>query len=120
ARSTQGPTRPPGTVGRGALDLPWEARTLSNAADPVNSIGHFSLTSKHFSRIMERESMLTSRLRTVVLSASLAIGLVSGTARVVRLAASASQMSVDEIRPGMVGIGRTVFDGTRVEEFKVH
>ena len=29
-------------------------------------------------------------------------------------------MSVDEIRPGMVGIGRTVFDGTRVEEFKVN
>ena len=29
-------------------------------------------------------------------------------------------MSVDEIRPGMVGIGRTVFDGTQVEEFKAH
>src|SRR5258706_16296918 len=29
-------------------------------------------------------------------------------------------MNVDEIRPGMVGIGRTVFDGTRVEEFKVN
>ena len=29
-------------------------------------------------------------------------------------------MTVDEIRPGMVGIGRTVFDGTRVEEFKVN
>ena len=29
-------------------------------------------------------------------------------------------MGVDEIRPGMVGIGRTVFDGTRVEEFKAH
>ncbi|OLE84091.1 MAG: hypothetical protein AUF76_04400 [Acidobacteria bacterium 13_1_20CM_2_65_9] len=29
-------------------------------------------------------------------------------------------MGVDEIRPGMVGIGRTVFDGTRVEEFKVN
>src|SRR5216117_1072128 len=28
------------------------------------------------------------------------------------------QMGVDEIRPGMVGVGRTVFDGTRVEEFK--
>ena len=27
-------------------------------------------------------------------------------------------MSVDEIRPGMVGVGRTVFDGTRVEEFR--
>src|SRR5216117_2194982 len=30
------------------------------------------------------------------------------------------QMGVDEIRPGMVGVGRTVFDGTRVEEFKVN
>ena len=29
-------------------------------------------------------------------------------------------MGVAEIRPGMVGIGRTVFDGTRVEEFKAH
>jgi SpoIVB peptidase S55 len=27
-------------------------------------------------------------------------------------------MSVSEIRPGMVGIGHTVFEGTRVEEFK--
>ena len=31
-----------------------------------------------------------------------------------------SQMGVSEIRPGMVGIGRTVFDGTHVEEFKAH
>src|SRR5437667_6650528 len=37
-----------------------------------------------------------------------------------RLIAATPQMSVDEIRPGMVGVGRTVFDGTRVEEFKVH
>ncbi len=29
-------------------------------------------------------------------------------------------MSVDEVRPGMVGVGRTVFEGDRVEEFKVH
>ncbi len=29
-------------------------------------------------------------------------------------------MGVSEIRPGMVGIGRTVFEGTRVEEFKAH
>ena len=29
-------------------------------------------------------------------------------------------MGVSEIRPGMVGIGRTVFDGTHVEEFKAH
>ena len=31
-----------------------------------------------------------------------------------------STMNVDEIRPGMVAIGRTVFEGTRVEEFKVN
>jgi hypothetical protein len=33
--------------------------------------------------------------------------------------AATPQMKVDEIRPGMVGIGRTVFEGTRVEEFRV-
>src|SRR5882672_2632413 len=37
-----------------------------------------------------------------------------------RLRAATPQMGVNELRPGMVGIGRTVFDGTRVEEFKVH
>ncbi len=35
------------------------------------------------------------------------------------LSAAAPQMGVQEIRPGMVGVGRTVFDGTRVEEFRV-
>ncbi len=34
------------------------------------------------------------------------------------LFAATPQMSVSEIRPGMVGIGHTVFEGTRVEEFK--
>jgi hypothetical protein len=36
------------------------------------------------------------------------------------LRASAPQMPIAELRPGMVGVGRTVFDGTHVEEFKVH
>ena len=36
------------------------------------------------------------------------------------LSAATPQMSVEEIRPGMVGIGRTVFDGTHVEEFRAH
>src|SRR5437763_8489104 len=31
-----------------------------------------------------------------------------------------TQMSVGDVRPGMVGVGRTVFDGTHVEEFKEH
>ena len=34
--------------------------------------------------------------------------------------AATPQMGVSEIRPGMVGIGHTVFEGTRVEEFKAH
>jgi SpoIVB peptidase S55 len=33
---------------------------------------------------------------------------------------SPAPMHVDEIRPGMVAVGRTVFEGTRVEEFKVN
>src|SRR5580700_3973469 len=35
------------------------------------------------------------------------------------LLAAPPHMSVGEVRPGMVGIGRTVFEGTRVEEFQV-
>jgi hypothetical protein len=35
-------------------------------------------------------------------------------------AAQTSTISIDEIRPGMVGIGRTVFEGDTIEEFKVH
>ena len=33
---------------------------------------------------------------------------------------SPAPMHVDEIRPGMVAVGHTVFEGTRVEEFKVN
>lgn len=73
--------------------------------------GHFSLTIKHFSRITRSELMIPRRLALAILLTSLAL---------IRLPAAASQMGVDEIRPGMVGTGRTVFDGTRVEEFKVH
>ena len=29
-------------------------------------------------------------------------------------------MPVEQVRPGMVGIGRTVFEGNRLDEFKVH
>src|SRR5436853_7937415 len=33
---------------------------------------------------------------------------------------AASTMPVSEVRPGMIGISRTVFDGTHVEEFKAN
>lgn len=36
------------------------------------------------------------------------------------LRAATPQMPVSEIRPGMVGIGRTVFVGTKVEEFRAN
>src|SRR5213596_3201415 len=47
------------------------------------------------------------------------IGTAVGTVTTLTSAA-ATQMAVNDIRPGMVGIGRTVFDGVHVEEFKVH
>ena len=49
-----------------------------------------------------------SRFRTVLLLLSVAIGVFAATAGVRGLRAEAAQMSVDEIRPGMVGIGRMV------------
>jgi hypothetical protein len=36
------------------------------------------------------------------------------------LSSDTAQMAVADIRPGMVGVSRTVFDGTRVEEFKAN
>src|SRR5262245_53723626 len=38
----------------------------------------------------------------------------------VRLPAAPSLMPIDEVKPGMVGIGRTVFEGTELKDFKVH
>src|ERR1051326_6118839 len=55
--------------------------------------------------------MTLRRLACSLLLASLAL---------VHAPAQSAQMGLDEIRPGMVGVGRTVFEGTRVEEFKVN
>src|SRR5436190_12368383 len=55
--------------------------------------------------------MTLRRLAFALLLASLAL---------VHVPAQTTQMGVDEIRPGMIGVGRTVFEGTRVEEFNVH
>jgi hypothetical protein len=58
--------------------------------------------------------MQTRRFAFTCLFAAAALSALSG------VHASAPQMAVSEIRPGMIGIGRTVFDGTHVEEFKVN
>jgi hypothetical protein len=35
------------------------------------------------------------------------------------LAGTPEVLPLDQVRPGMIGVGRTVFEGTRIEEFKV-
>src|SRR5262245_36465697 len=52
------------------------------------------------------------RARTIACALSLALLGLMG------LSAATPQMSISEIRPGMVGIGHTVFNGTQVEEFR--
>jgi SpoIVB peptidase S55 len=37
----------------------------------------------------------------------------------VRLPASTALMPIDEVKPGMIGVGRTVFEGTALQDFKV-
>jgi hypothetical protein len=58
---------------------------------------------------------MTAR-RLILLIFSIAIAVSTA----VTLTSAAPQMGVNDIRPGMVGIGRTVFDGTHVEEFRVN
>jgi SpoIVB peptidase S55 len=38
----------------------------------------------------------------------------------VRVPATTSLMPIEEIKPGMVGTGRTIFEGTEMKDFKVH
>jgi len=51
-----------------------------------------------------------------IVAATLGVAFVFG----VSLPATTPLMATDEIRPGMVGIGRTVFEGTELQEFKAH
>src|SRR6059058_2308975 len=55
------------------------------------------------------------RKSPALLAFAIALSLVSPALR-----GATTQMAVSDIRPGMVGIGHTVFDGTHVEEFKAH
>src|SRR5258705_1186990 len=38
----------------------------------------------------------------------------------IRLPAATTSFPVDELKPGMVGVGRTVFQGDQLQDFKVH
>lgn len=58
------------------------------------------------------------RIRTVV--AALSLALLGWVSLLGQQPTSSRIMPLSEIRPGMVGIGRTVFEGTDLKEFKVH
>ena len=53
-------------------------------------------------------------LRSLAVVPALLVFLAAG------LPAQTKNFPVDELRPGMVGVGRTVFEGDRLDEFKVH
>jgi hypothetical protein len=55
-------------------------------------------------------------MKTRFAAAAVAIAILCG----ISLPAATPLMPVDEIRPGMVGVGRTIFQGTDLQEFKVH
>ena len=60
---------------------------------------------------------MTARPSPLLISAAVVCALALAGAR---LAARDTLMPVGDVKPGMVGIGRTVFQGDRIEEFKVH
>src|SRR5215510_7334133 len=57
--------------------------------------------------------MKTNRLLAVLSAAVVSVAVLGLPA----LQADTPQMPISDIRPGMIGIGRTVFSGTQVEEF---
>ena len=67
---------------------------------------------KTFSQAMNAKSIAVT-----VLSCALALGFAARAAR--GQTQQAAFLSVDDIRPGMKGIGRTVFEGTTIAEFQV-
>src|SRR5437773_1555778 len=61
---------------------------------------------------MSKWAMLTRRILLTLLVTLAGVSVLTS--------AATTQMAVNDIRPGMVGISRTVFDGVHVEEFKAH
>src|SRR5215468_7792395 len=75
---------------------------------------HFLLENIVFTKGSHRRIMNKTTPRILVLAVLLLVGLAP------RLSAQATKfMSVDEVKPGMKGIGKTVFQGTKIEQFDV-
>ena len=54
------------------------------------------------------------KIRVLLAAAVVAVG------AIVRLPAAPALMPIEDVKPGMEGIGRTIFEGTELKEFKVH
>jgi SpoIVB peptidase S55 len=55
-------------------------------------------------------------MKTMILPSACALALLAAAA----LSAQSRTFPVDELKAGMVGVGKTVFEGDRLDEFKVH
>ncbi|HWW86248.1 MAG TPA: SpoIVB peptidase S55 domain-containing protein, partial [Vicinamibacterales bacterium] len=77
------------------------------------------MTTNDFSRITDLEPMSSRRFAPLLAATSVTLSLIA-FALVVAVRGVTADMPISEIRPGMVGIGRTVFDGTHVEEFRAN
>jgi SpoIVB peptidase S55 len=75
---------------------------------------HFLLENIVFTKVLNRSIMKKTTLRTLS-SAIVLIGAFSLTL----FAQTTRYMSVDEVRAGMKGYGKTVFQGTKIEQFDV-
>jgi hypothetical protein len=75
---------------------------------------HFLLENIEFRKAPSRSTMKNKTLHTVSLLLFLLAAFSLSLA-----AQSAKFMSVDEVRPGMKGYGKTVFQGTKIEQFDV-
>jgi hypothetical protein len=64
--------------------------------------------------------MHVRRIPVTLLAMLIGAGVLAAAAPQIEAPRTSGPMGVDEIRPGMIAIGRTVFEGTRVEEFKVN
>jgi hypothetical protein len=76
---------------------------------------HFLLENTVFTKVPSRSTMKKLSLLRFSSSAVLFIALFSLTL----FAQTTKFMSVDEVRPGMKGFGKTVFQGTSIEQFDV-
>src|SRR5712691_2810009 len=65
-----------------------------------------------FTRIFSMSEPMKIRTAAALLALLVFVG--------VRLPAATTTFPVDELKPGMVGVGRTVFQGDELQDFKVH